>query len=149
MLALMLACSNTNSPENSNRDSTSNAVVNEPAGGQAAITEYSKTLPLDKIKLPAGFTIDVYAEVEDARSMALSPSGVLYVGNKDKGNVYAVKDTDGDFKADKKWVVAQRPEHAEWCSIQRRGFIYCRGQQNFQDTRQSNPSWQIRPRPRL
>ena len=38
--------------------------------------------------------------------MALSPSGVLYVGNKDKGNVYAVKDTDGDFKADKKWVLA-------------------------------------------
>ena len=61
---------------------------------------------MDKIKLPAGFTIDVYAEVENARSMALSPSGVLYVGNKDKENVYAVKDTDGDFKADKKWVLA-------------------------------------------
>ena len=105
-LALMLACSNTNSPENSNKDSTSTAVVNEPEGGEAAITDYAKTLPLDKIKLPAGFTIDVYAEVENARSMALSPSGVLYIGNKDKGNVYAVKDTDGDFKADKKWVLA-------------------------------------------
>ena len=105
-LALMLACSNTNSPENSNKDSTSTAVVNEPEGGEPAITDYAKTLPLDKIKLPAGFTINVYAEVENARSMALSPSGVLYVGNKDKGNVYAVKDTDGDFKADKKWVLA-------------------------------------------
>jgi len=106
MLALVLACSNTNSPENSNRDSTSTAGVNEPEGGEAAITDYAKTLPLDKIKLPAGFTIDVYAEVENARSMALSPSGVLYIGNKDKDKVYAVKDTDGDFKADKKWVVA-------------------------------------------
>lgn len=105
-LALMLACSNTNSPENSNKDSTSTAGVNDPEGGEAAITDYAKTLPLDKIKLPAGFTIGVYAEVENARSMALSPSGVLYVGNKDKGNVYAVKDTDGDFKADKKWVLA-------------------------------------------
>jgi len=75
-------------------------------GEQPALTEYAKTLPLDKIKLPTGFTIDVYAEVEDARSMALSPSGVLYVGNKDKDKVYAVKDTNGDFKADKKWVVA-------------------------------------------
>ena len=72
VLALMLACSNTNSPDNSNADSTSTAVDNEPAGGEAAITDYAKTLPLDKIKLPTGFTIDVYAEVENARSMALS-----------------------------------------------------------------------------
>ncbi len=76
------------------------------AGGVPAITEYSKTLPLDKIKLPAGFTIDIYAEVDNARSMALSPSGVLYVGNRNEDKVYAVKDTDGDFKADKKWVIA-------------------------------------------
>ena len=134
-LALMLACSNTKSPENSNADSTSTSVDNEPAGGEAALTEYAKTLPLDKIKLPAGFTIDVFAEVENARSMALSPSGVLYVGNKDKDNVYAVKDTDGDFKADKKWVLASWPEHAQRCGIQRRRFIHCRGKQNFKDTR--------------
>src|SRR6187402_411810 len=106
MLALVLACSNTKRPENSNADSTSTSVDAEPTGGEAALTDYTKTLPLDKIKLPAGFTIDVYAEVENARSMALSPSGVLYIGNKDKDKVYAVKDTDGDFKADKKWVVA-------------------------------------------
>ena len=105
-LALLLACSNTKRPENSDADSTSTSVDGEPTGGEAALTEYSKTLPLDKIKLPAGFTIDVFAEVENARSMALSPSGVIYVGNKDKDKVYAVKDTDGDFKADKKWVLA-------------------------------------------
>jgi len=40
MLALMLACSNTNSPENSNRDSTATVGVDEPAGGEAAITDY-------------------------------------------------------------------------------------------------------------
>jgi len=105
-LALLLACSNTKRPENSDADSTSTSVDAEPAGGEAALTEYAKTLPLDKIKLPAGFTIEVFAEVENARSMALSPSGVIYVGNKDKDKVYAVKDTDGDFKADKKWVLA-------------------------------------------
>jgi len=105
-LALLLACSNTKRPENSNADSTSTSVDTEATGGEAALTEYAKTLPLDKIKLPAGFTIDVFAEVENARSMALSPSGVIYVGNKDKDKVYAVKDTDGDFKADKKWVLA-------------------------------------------
>lgn len=106
ILALMLSCNNPNSPENSNNDSTSTVDNNEPAGGEAALTDYAKTLPLDKIKLPTGFSIDVYAEVENARSMALSPSGVVYVGNKDKDKVYAVKDTDGDFRADKKWVLA-------------------------------------------
>jgi glucose/arabinose dehydrogenase len=108
ILALLLACSNTNSSESSARDSTSTAdqASKEMGGGEPALTDYAKTLPLDKIKLPSGFTIDVYAEVENARSMALSPSGVLYIGNKDKDKVYAVKDTDGDYKADKKWVLA-------------------------------------------
>ncbi len=66
----------------------------------------AKMLPLGKIKLPPGFRIDVYAEVENARSLALSPSGVIYVGNRDGNKVYAIKDTNGDNKADKKWVVA-------------------------------------------
>ena len=107
LLALILACSNTNSSENSVSSNTgADSVANDAEGGEAALTDYAKTLPLDKIKLPTGFTIDVFAEVENARSMALSPSGVIYVGNKDKDKVYAVKDTDGDFKADKKWVLA-------------------------------------------
>jgi glucose/arabinose dehydrogenase len=71
-----------------------------------AITEVSAALPLESIKMPKGFSISVYAEVEDARSMALSPNGTLFVGNRDEDKVYAVKDTDGDFKADKKWVIA-------------------------------------------
>lgn len=71
-----------------------------------AITEASAKLPLNTIKLPEGFSIDVYAEVENARSMALSPSGTLFVGNRNEDKVYAVKDTDGDNKADKRWVIA-------------------------------------------
>ena len=73
---------------------------------EPAIGEASKQLPLEKIKLPAGFKIDIYAEVNDARSLALSPSGIVYAGNRDGDKVYAVQDTDGDFKADKKWVIA-------------------------------------------
>lgn len=80
--------------------------VPPPGEEVPAITGYSKTLPLDRIKLPQGFVIDVYAEVNDARSMALSPSGVLYVGNRNGDAVYAVKDTNGDHVADKKWTIA-------------------------------------------
>lgn len=93
----ILACSNSGTTDN-----TGNGLDNS----EPALTEYAMTLPLNTIKLPAGFKIDVFAEVPDARSMAMSPSGVLYVGNKDKDKVYAVKDTNGDNKADKKWVVA-------------------------------------------
>jgi glucose/arabinose dehydrogenase len=90
------------------KDSDKEAIENSNnTGGEAAITEYSKSLPLDKIKLPAGFKIDVFAEVENARSLTISPEGTVFVGNRDKDKVYAVKDTDGDFKADKKWVIAE------------------------------------------
>lgn len=75
-------------------------------GAVAAITEASAQLPLQTIKLPAGFSISVFAEVEDARSMAISPNGTLFVGNRSEDKVYAVRDTDGDNVADKKWILA-------------------------------------------
>jgi glucose/arabinose dehydrogenase len=75
-------------------------------GSVAAITKKSVAIPLDKIKLPEGFSISVYAEVDGARSMVMSPSGMLFVGTQGAGKVYAVKDTDGDHIADKKWTIA-------------------------------------------
>jgi glucose/arabinose dehydrogenase len=75
-------------------------------GSVSAFSDSSKKLPLDSIKLPEGFKIDVFAEVDNARSMAISPSGIIYVGNRNGDKVYAVKDVDGDGKADKRWVIA-------------------------------------------
>jgi glucose/arabinose dehydrogenase len=106
-LLALIACSNS-SPSNESEktnDSTSAPVIHED-GSADAITDYSKTLPLDKIKLPAGFSIEIFAEVDNARSLALSPSGIVYAGNRNGDKVYAVKDTDGDNKADKKWIIA-------------------------------------------
>ncbi len=62
-------------------------------------------LPLDKIKLPDGFKIAVYAHVPNARSMVLSENGTLFVGNRNEDNVYAVQDTDGDMVADKTYII--------------------------------------------
>lgn len=83
-----------------------NSIAADGDGGVAAITEASTKLPLNTLKMPAGFSIAVYAEVENARSLALSPSGTLFVGNRDEDKVYAIRDTDGDKVADKKWVIA-------------------------------------------
>jgi glucose/arabinose dehydrogenase len=72
-------------------------------------TQKQETIPNDsiisKLQLPTGFSISVFAEVENARSLALSPAGIVYVGNRNEDKVYAVQDTDGDFIADKKWVL--------------------------------------------
>ena len=64
-------------------------------------------LNLNNVKLPPGFKISIYAsDIPDARSVCLSPSGTLFVGNRNKDKVYALKDTNGDFKADKKYIIA-------------------------------------------
>ncbi|MBI2423935.1 MAG: sorbosone dehydrogenase family protein [Candidatus Hydrogenedentes bacterium] len=64
-------------------------------------------LPLDTITLPEGFSISVYAEnLENARALAWGDNGALFVSTMRAGKVYAVVDTDGDFKADKTYEIA-------------------------------------------
>jgi glucose/arabinose dehydrogenase len=72
----------------------------------ATAESLSEKYQLDKIKLPEGFNISVYAEVPNARSMALSPAGVLYVGNRSEDKVYAVVDADKNGRADKVYTIA-------------------------------------------
>lgn len=52
----------------------------------------SAELPLDSIEMPEGFEIELYASVPNARSLARSPSGTIFVGNRTGGSVYAVVD---------------------------------------------------------
>jgi glucose/arabinose dehydrogenase len=47
-------------------------------------------LPLEKIKLPPGFVIELVARVPNAREMALAARGTLFVGSMQAGKVYAV-----------------------------------------------------------
>lgn len=57
---------------------------------------------LSTISLPPGFEISIYAEgLDNPRSMVLGDNGTLFVGSRKAGNVYAVVDEDGDYKADK------------------------------------------------
>lgn len=54
------------------------------------------TLPLDQVRLPPGFRIDLVTDdVPGARAMAMSPSGTLFVGSLSEGKVYAVSDPLG------------------------------------------------------
>ena len=66
-----------------------------------SLSAAARDLPLDKIRLPPGFRISIYADnVPGARSMALGPNGTLFVGTRGEGKVYAVLDRNGDNRAD-------------------------------------------------
>lgn len=59
------------------------------------------------IKLPTGFKIELYASnIPNARSMALSSSGILFVGTRNAGKVYALLDNNKDYKVDEFFTVA-------------------------------------------
>ncbi len=69
------------------------------------IVQYEESvsmLPIDKLKLPEGFKIEVYADsIDGARSMAMGENGTLFVGTRNENKVYAIQDRDKDFRADK------------------------------------------------
>ncbi len=59
-------------------------------------THAQSALPLNTIRLPAGFKIEVYASnIPNARSMTLGDKGTLFVGSRSAGAVYAVTGSAG------------------------------------------------------
>ena len=78
------------------------------AGGASA----QEAVPLDRLSLPQGFRIEVYAEgLRNPRSMILSETGTLFVGTRTNPQaiqqgfgggpgVYVIRDRDGDNRAD-------------------------------------------------
>jgi glucose/arabinose dehydrogenase len=78
------------------------------------------------LRVPPGFSVSVYADdVPGARSMALSPSGIVYVGTRDRGDgsVYAVVDEDRDGASDRIVTIARglsQPNGVAW----REGSLY-------------------------
>lgn len=99
VLALGTACSSETETKNENEQAESTANNDKPS------EPVDETLA--KIKLPDGFRIDYYAKnIENARSMALSPSGVLFVGTRSNDKVFAIVDKNKDGKADETIVIA-------------------------------------------
>ena len=85
----------------------------------SAFPAYAQSAPqLDKIKLPDGFKIAVFAEVPEARSMAVVPElNAVFVGNRRGDKVYAAIDADRDGRAEEvKTVIAglKSPNGIAW-----------------------------------
>lgn len=66
------------------------------------------SMSLGYLEAPAGFEISVFVEgVTNARQMAMSDSGILYVGSRREGKVYAVVDNNNDFRADSVYTIIE------------------------------------------
>lgn len=69
-----------------------------------AVIQYDEPiseLPIEKLNIPEGFKIEVYADkIDGARSMAMGDDGTLFVGTRNDKTVYAVQDLDKDYRAD-------------------------------------------------
>ena len=67
----------------------------------------SGKIRLETIRLQQGFTINLYTEnVPGARSLAIGPTGTVFVGTRREGKVYAVTDNNNDNMADSVTVIA-------------------------------------------
>ena len=82
---------------------------NTPIQGDTTLTltKNPTNLPLDRINLPEGFKISVFAHsIENARSLARGEEGTIFVGNRSEDKVYAVVDSNKDGVADETYVIA-------------------------------------------
>ncbi|MEO1023846.1 MAG: sorbosone dehydrogenase family protein [Bacteroidota bacterium] len=90
--------------------SCSNTQESKPVLNSAPVVPY--------LSAPEGFSVHVYAEgVTNARQMAMSPNGILYVGSRRKGVVHAVIDRNNDYQADTVLIIAENlrlPNGVAW-----------------------------------
>ncbi len=59
----------------------------------AAVLFSASSWSLESIELPPGFSIEEYASVPNARSMALGERGTVFVSNRNGGSIYAVSNS--------------------------------------------------------
>lgn len=80
------------------------AQVNRNQPGQAE----GGAAVLSRLRLPAGFEVNVFAEGLDApRMMAVGADGTVYVTSRDAGTVTALRDADGDGTAEQASAFAE------------------------------------------
>jgi glucose/arabinose dehydrogenase len=81
------------------RPETAGAQALAPVAAPPLITPVDK-LPIDKIKLPPGFKVEVFAGgIKDARSLRVGDKGTVFVSNWESNKIWAVTEKDGKRSA--------------------------------------------------
>ncbi|MEO8108670.1 MAG: sorbosone dehydrogenase family protein [Ginsengibacter sp.] len=91
---------------NSGNNETAKTENNADTTSQQTSDLYKK-YNLDKVTLPPGFSINIFAQAEGARSLCVSPNGTIFVGSQNAGKVYAMRDDNHDGKADKVYTIVK------------------------------------------
>ncbi|GAB4400859.1 MAG: sorbosone dehydrogenase family protein [Microscillaceae bacterium] len=99
----LLACQ----PSQKNKEKAQAATDTTPDKPQTETALAPQDLPLQQIKLPKGFSISIFAQVENARSLCQGDKGTIFVGTRRNDKVYALRDEDGDQVAEKVYVIAK------------------------------------------
>src|SRR4051812_1090956 len=80
---------------------------------EGRVYEPAKLEPSDErvrqLRLPAGFSVQKFAEIQNPRMMVVGADGTIYVSQREPGTVSMLKDTDNDGVADVQKVVAEKP----------------------------------------
>jgi glucose/arabinose dehydrogenase len=63
---------------------------------------------LDDLKIDSKYKIEVYASnLDSPRQLAESDDGWIFLGSRSGGNIFAIRDTDGNGESDEKLLVAE------------------------------------------
>lgn len=80
--------------------------------------------PLAPLTMPAGFQVSMFAEgVDNARSMAISPQGTVFVGSQYASKIHAVVDANRDYTADRVVLIATGLDQPNGIAL-RNGALY-------------------------
>ncbi|MHC4471908.1 MAG: PQQ-dependent sugar dehydrogenase [Planctomycetota bacterium] len=90
----------------------------------ALAEEREPKLPLERIELPEGFKIELFAgDLPGARSLRRGEKGTIFVSTRMEGVVYAVRDEDGDGRAEKTLTVLDGLDTPNGIAL-RKGSLY-------------------------
>lgn len=121
----LLGCESPENPSNPTFQTETNESEQQTQTEQMALlyeeeeAQYQDTdLPLEQLQLPEGFAVEVFAtQIEGARSMTQSDAGIMYVGTRKTGKVYALEDRDKNGKVDRVDVLVEgldNPNGVAW-----------------------------------
>lgn len=99
IICIIMSCQKAKAPEQKAAPVTNETIEN--------LEVDEARLPLDRLVMPEGFSISIFAEVQNARSLALGRKGTVFVGNRGEDKVYALEDRNKDGKADARHIIAQ------------------------------------------
>ena len=100
----LLVCSALSYAQNKTEEKSVKGVINEV--GKLEVSDAN----LSRLKLPPGFRLNVFAELQNARWFAVADDGTVYVSQREPGTLTMLKDTDGDGIADIQKIVAEKKD---------------------------------------